>query len=462
MLLTIRAAVSGTDLGYLLHKNPSRLHTFDLPFGKAHVFYPHLTETVSEAALLVDVNPVGLVRGSGGGEGLLDQYVNDRPYAACSFLSVAIARVLRSAMAGASKERQELADQPLDLEARMPALPCKGHPEFLRELFCPLGYSLTAVRLALDERFPEWGDSPYYSVTIAGRARLRDLLTHIYVLTPVLDSDKHYWAGADEVEKLLKRGEGWLATHPAKEAITRRYLRHDSRLTRDALRRLLDDEAVDPEANAAAHARTEEDLERPSRLWEQRIGAVVAALRAEGVGSVVDLGCGEGKLIRALLEDRGFERIAGMDVSWRVLELARKRLRLEQMSPALRQRVELIHGALTYRDERLSGFDAATLVEVIEHLDPARLAALERVVFEFARPRVVVVTTPNSEYNVRFPTLRVGAKRHDDHRFEWTRAEFSRWACATAERFGYAVRFLPIGPEDAEVGPPTQMGVFTR
>jgi hypothetical protein len=115
-----------------------------------------------------------------------------------------------------------------------------------------------------------------------------------------------------------------------------------------------------------------------------------------------------------------------------------------------------------YRDRRLSGYDAATLIEVIEHLDPPRLAALERVVFENAQPGTVVVTTPNAEYNVKFESLPPGRFRHKDHRFEWTRAQFAQWANATAARFGYGVRFLPVGPEDPAIGAPTQMGVFSK
>ena len=463
MLLTITAQVSGGDLGYLLHKNPARLHSFDLPFGKAHVFYPELARDRAQVALLLDVDPVGLVRGRahGGGEGSLDQYVNDRPYAASSFLSVAISRVFGTALSGRSKERQELAEQALDLEATIAALPCRGGESFLRSLFEPLAYTVEAEHHTLDERFPEWGEGPYYSVRLRGRKRLEELLTHIYVLVPVLDADKHYWVGDDEVEKLLQKGEGWLAAHPEKENITARYLRFDRKLTRAALARLTDEETSDPEAVESSHLREELQVEGPLKLWEQRIGSVMSALRAVEAKTVVDLGCGEGRLLKELLQERSLERIVGMDVSWRSLEMAHHRLYLDQMAPAQRKRIELIHGSLVYRDKRLSGFDAAIVIEVIEHLDPPRLAAFERVVFEHAQPRAIIVTTPNAEYNVMFPTLPAGRLRHKDHRFEWTREEFATWANGVANRFGYSVRFISVGPEDRSAGPPTQMGVFT-
>ncbi|MFN3326601.1 MAG: 3' terminal RNA ribose 2'-O-methyltransferase Hen1 [Bryobacteraceae bacterium] len=464
MLLRINGVISSKDLGYLLHKNPANVHTFELSFGTARVFYPEVGDQSAEAALLLDIDPVALVRGSGkpGAEGALDQYVNDRPYAASSFLSVAISRIFGTAMAGRCKERQELADRAIPWEVRLTALPCRGGEEILHNLFEPLGYTLTARRLPLDESFPEWGESPYYGVELRGEVRLRDLLTHLYVMVPVLDVEKHYWVGDDEVEKLLSKGEGWLADHPHRETIATRYLRFDRKLTRQALARLMEHDIEDPERTEAAHREEEEHLETTMRLSEQRIGAVLSALRAEGARSVVDLGCGEGRLLRALLNDRQFERIVGMDVCWRNIEAAHLRLGLERIPPAVRKRIELIHGSLLYRDRRLAGFDAATVVEVIEHLDPPRLAAFERVVFEKAQPRSVVVTTPNVEYNEKFESLPGGSFRHRDHRFEWTRRRFAEWASGVGTRFGYKVRLVPIGMEDAALGSPTQMGVFSR
>ncbi len=466
MLLTITTTHRpASDLGYLLHKNPSKVQTFELAFGKAHVFYPRADEELCTAALLLDVDPVWLVRGrqgSSGEGGTLDQYVNDRPYVASSLMSVALAQLFGTALSGRSKERQELAETPLPLEARIAVLPCRGGEPFLRSLFEPLGYELQVVRHPLDPGWPDWGDSRYYTVSLRATKTVHDLLSHLYVLIPVLDDEKHYWVGRDEIEKLLRHGEGWLAKHPAREEITDRFLKHQRRLTREAIARLSDDQPADEnedeKAEAAAHE--EEAVEQPLSLNEQRLSTVLAVLRQCGARQVVDLGCGEGRLLRALLADRQFERIVGLDVSCRCLERAADRLHMDRMPAAQASRISLMQGSLTYRDQRLSGFDAACVVEVIEHLDAARLAAFERVLFEFAKPATIVVTTPNREYNVRWPTLPAGRFRHRDHRFEWTREEFATWARAVAERFGYAVRFLPVGPNDPEVGPPTQMAVF--
>jgi len=464
VLLTITSHhPPATDLGYLLAKNPAKAQTFDLPFGKAHVFYPEATNERCTAALLLDVDAVGLVRNRRGssGAGTLDQYVNDRPYVASSFLSVAIARVLGSALAGRSKGRQELAEQAIPLEARIAVLPCVGGELFLRSLFEPLGYELSAQRHTLDEHFPEWGESINYTVTLRGTVRLQDLLSHLYVLIPVLDEEKHYWIGEDEIEKLLRHGEGWLASHPQKEPIVKRYLMRRHHLAREALARLAESDQPDPDAAEERHTNAELEVEKPLSLWKQRIEGVLGQLKLSGAKRVLDLGCGEGKLLRPLLEERQFEEICGMDVAFRSLEIASERLRVERMPPLQRQRLKLMHGSLMYRDRRLEGYDAACVVEVIEHLDPPRLAAFERVLFEYARPKRVLITTPNSEYNVRFPTLPAGQFRHKDHRFEWTRDEFRAWAAKMQERFGYTVAFFPIGPDDPEVGPPTQMGVFS-
>ena len=462
MLLTITTTHRpATDLGHLLHKHPQRLQSFSLPFGQAHVFYPEASRERCTAALLLEVDPVGLIR-RGVRFPRLDQYVNDRPYVASSFLSVAIARVYNTALRGRSSARPELPEQALPLRARIAALPCAGGEGLLRRLFEPLGYAVHAVDHPLDERFPEWGESRYFTVELEGELRLRELLAHLYVLIPVLDAEKHYWVGEDEVEKLLRRGEGWLGGHPERDLIVNRYLRHRRSLTSEALAKLLEGEEVDPDREVQTRAAEEEAVEEPLRLNEKRLGAVVSVLKASGAKRVLDLGCGSGKLVQALLKEPQFEAIAGVDISHRALEAADARLKLDRLAPRQRERVRLFQTALTYRDKRLAGFDAAAVVEVIEHLDRPRLRAFERVVFEHARPGVVALTTPNREYNVRFDGLPAGSFRHRDHRFEWTRREFEDWAGEVAGRRGYAVRFLPIGPEDSAVGAPTQMAVFER
>ncbi|MBW4564605.1 MAG: 3' terminal RNA ribose 2'-O-methyltransferase Hen1 [Mojavia pulchra JT2-VF2] len=458
MLLTIATTHSpATELGYLLHKHPDRCQSFSLTFGQAHVFYPEAKPELCTAALLLDVDPVKLVRGR---STRLEQYVNDRPYVASSFLSVAIAQVFGSALSGRCKDRPELAQTPIPLVAKLSVLPCRGGESFLRQLFEPLGYTVSAQGHTLDEEFIDWGQSQYFTVELQHTLPLGDLLSHLYVLIPVLDDDKHYWVGDDEIEKLLRHGEGWLTKHPAREQITRRYLKQQQRLTRLALAQLAEEDNPDPDSTEESHAQEEAAVEKPISLNQQRMNAVIAALKQSGAKRVIDLGCGQGNLLKILIKDIFFEQVTGVDVSHRALEIAQERLDRLRLPRNQWERLQLIQGALTYQDKRLSGYDAATVIEVIEHLDLPRLEAFEKVLFEFARPKTVVVTTPNIEYNVKFENLPAGKLRHKDHRFEWTRQEFHNWANKVAERFNYNVEFQPVGTEDPEVGSPTQMAVF--
>ncbi|UGQ13836.1 3' terminal RNA ribose 2'-O-methyltransferase Hen1 [Yinghuangia sp. ASG 101] len=563
MFLTIATTRSpATDLGFLLHKHPDKSQQFGSTYGTAHVFYPEASHDRCEAALLLDVDPVGLVRGSrksgGAPDFALAQYVNDRPYAASSLLAVALGGVFRTAMRGRCEARPELVDQEWPLDIAVPAVPSRGGAAMVRSLFEPLGWAVDAEPVALDGRFPEWGESRYVRLRLTGTFRVSRALRHLYVLLPVLDDAKHYWVSPEEVDKLLRAGEGWLADHPERTLITRRYLSRRPGLTRTALERLAEVEEVeaegfdnavprgeedDAEEGSAENPRAEEErragssaspsptgglaasatdpvaspggrapqatcpaasatalpgsatalpgsatglaasasdptvsaadpapagADAPMSLAEHRRRAVLAVLRRTAASRVLDLGCGDGKLLGELLKERRFAEVVGVDVSVRALGIAARRLRLDRMGERQRARIRLMQGALTYTDARLAGYDAAVLSEVIEHIDEPRLPALEFAVFGAARPTTVVVTTPNAEYNVRYapdeaggPGLAPGAMRHADHRFEWGRARFRSWADDVGERFGYQAEFVPVGDDDPEVGPPTQMAVFT-
>ncbi|MBB5787118.1 3' terminal RNA ribose 2'-O-methyltransferase Hen1 [Jiangella mangrovi] len=464
MLLTLTSTAGhASDLGYLLHKHPERVQSFELSVGVAHVFYPEATDQRCTVALLLEVDPIELVRGRRfGGDALsLAQYVNDRPYAASSMLSVALGRVFGSALKGRCDARPELVGVPLPLEVRLPSLPSRGGADGVSSLFAPLGWSVSATVQPLDPELPAWGDSRYADVTLRGTLPLDVALSHLYVLLPVLDGAKHYWVSSDEVDKLIRSGGSWLQTHPQRDAIVRRYLAHKRGFVADALARLAE---LDDAPGEAEEIDETEEVDPPASvpLAQLRKAAVVEQLTAAGAHRVVDLGCGEGALLRELLADASFTEIVGADVAPRVLERAAARLHLDRMGERQRSRITLLQSSVTYRDDRLSGFDALVLMEVVEHIDPERLPALERTVFGHARPRTVVVTTPNSEYNVLFETLPAGTLRHPDHRFEWTRAEFAAWATRVADAHGYTVAFAPVGEPDAVAGPPTQLATFTR
>ncbi len=476
MLLSITTTYKpATDLGYLLHKNPTRSQELELGFGRAHMFYTEATDECCTFVLLLDIDPVRLVRGDGREGGLLDQYVNDRAYAASSFLSVAIAKTLRTALGGRCEQRPELVQRPLPLIATVMPLPVRGGADLIERLFVPLGYRISTAAVPLDEAMPQWGASPYITLRLEGTCRLADLLSHLYVLIPVLDVQKHYYIDAEEIDKLLAKGGIWLPAHPDRDLIARRYLKRTPGLAKQAIARLTDADTQEADAPADAPSPVDADgviepakdaaegqLEKPLRLHEARLDRVVEVLKESGARRVVDLGCGTGKLLKRLMADMQFVEILGIDVGIQDLETAARRLRIEALSERQRARIRIVQGALTYRDRRIEGFDAAAMVEVIEHIDPDRLGSVERVIFEFARPGLLVVTTPNREYNARFVGMTKGQLRHSDHRFEWTRAEFQAWVDGITSRFDYAAQIASIGHEDAILGSPTQMVIFHR
>ncbi len=459
MLLTItHTGPNSQEIGFLLHKNPERPQQFELSFGRAYFFYPEVSSFRTTAALLLDIDPLDLARGKdGSGEGGLFDYVNDRPYATTSFMSTAIARVLSTALSGRCEKRPDLLQKALNLSATLYSLKDNGAQNLAHELFEPLGYTVTIERTLLDERFPEWGPSPYINLTLKGTLRLTELLNHLYVLIPVFDPKKHYYTAEDEIDKLLKHGSGWLEKHPAKEKITRRYLAARKSYVHAALKALLppgeeESEQAEISAEKAAH----------NPLNSERLTTVKAAILNSGAQSVIDLGCGEGRLTALLLKEAQIKRVTAADVAVSALEKAAARLKTEQLPENIREKLTLIQASLTYRDERFKGYDCAAVIEVIEHIEPLRLPAFARILFEFAAPKTVIITTPNSEYNKNYAKLEDNSLRHPDHRFEWTRAEFAAWAGEVADKFGYSVKISGIGAADEAAGAPTQMGVFSK
>ena len=481
MLLTITYEGENTqNLGFLLHKNPDRAQQFELSYGKAYVFYPEVSNRRTTVALLLDIDPIDLARGKlGGSAGGLFDYVNDRPYASTSFMSNAISRVFGTAMKGRCDKKQQLADTPLPLTATLTSLRTGEDKELAAQLFEPLGYSVKMETSLLDSRFPEWGESPYIDLTLSGNVKLSELLNHLYVLIPVFDMQKHYYIAQDEIQKLLDHSgffadagqevssspeaKGWLASHPYREKIVRRYFKNKQSYARKAIDILLSD--ITGQSNEDEPNATEEGLEAQEKrvpLNTQRMETVKNAVLASGASSVIDLGCGQCRLTSMLLSEPQIQKITACDVSVSVLEKAAKRLRLDDMNPFKRRKLTLMQASLTYRDKRFEGFDCACVIEVIEHIEPMRLPSFERILFEFAAPTTVILTTPNREYNDHYTNMKDNGLRHDDHRFEWTREEFRTWTEHICTAFGYTCSISGIGENDAEFGTPTQMGVFTR
>lgn len=460
MLLNITTTHKpATDLGYLMHKHPDKFQSFELSVGEAHVFYPEVSEDKATLSLLLDIDPIEMVRGGRHDNNFaLGHYVNDRPYVASSFMSVALAKAFSSAMNGKCKDKPELVEVKLPYEVSISVVPApRGGEVMIRKFFEPLGYEVDLMRHELDPKFPEWGESKYYTLKLKNVIRTRDLLSHLYVLLPTLDSDKHYFVNKEEIDKLLQKGEGWLKQHPERELIIKRYLLNFNYLAKQALERISEGETEE----ASDELEPNEVKEKKESLHEKRLNLTLEKLVASGAERVLDLGCGEGRLLRKLIKNKQFTEIVGMDVSYGELLKAKERLYYDDMSPKQQERIKLFQGSLTYKDARLEGFDAAAVVEVIEHLDLNRLKAFERVLFECAQPKTVALTTPNKEYNVMWEQLPAEEMRHNDHRFEWTRQEFMDWAQSITEKYQYTVVFLPVGEEVENIGAPSQMAIFT-
>lgn len=466
------------DLTFLLHKHPGRAHTRKLSVGRASVFCTELSEERCTVALMLDVDPIGLLRGQGAAHEsfTLGQYVNDRPYVASSLLVGAMRGVYGTALAGNCDARPDRVTAPLDLEVHLPTVACADGAQLIERLFEPLGWRVAVVALPLDPEVPEWGDSHIFDVRLTGTAVLQHALQQLTILLPVIDDAKHYWVDQTESEKLLRHGGDWLGGHPERELILRRFLKHQRDLIEaagaggsaaagvaagDVSGEAAPDSGAPVRASEPAGGATGQPARLPS-LARQRRDAVHAELTRLGVSSVLDMGCGQGALLAPLARDRRITRLVGADVSARALAQAARRLGLDDAPDAIRNKVGLIQASLTYRDDRLAGFDAIVLMEVIEHLDLERLPVAERTVFADARPGHVLVTTPNVEYNAAYPGLASGELRNHDHRFEWTRAEFAAWAGRVADAHGYTVELSGIGTADDELGAATQLAVFSR
>jgi 3' terminal RNA ribose 2'-O-methyltransferase Hen1 len=443
--------VPATDLGYLLHKHPDKMHKRTSSQSVNYCFFSEASVERCTVNLVLDI---GLSHSYGFSKERpkpnYNPHVNDRPYVAGSIMSVALNDMFRSAFNGQSKEKPELSRTEIPLEISIATVSCADGEAFIRGIFEPLGYQVDISGFQYDEEFPEWGQSPYFVLNLKANKQISVVLKQLYVLLPVLDDSKHYWIEMTEKDRLLKMGEGWLASHPLVEVITKRALKHLGSLSSEALNQLGHIEPL-----LMKKASNEESLEKTVGINDLRMQRVLEILEQENVNSVIDCGCGEGKLIEKLLGETRIPLIKGFDVGLESLEAAKRRID----HGSKEARVQLIHGSLVYLDDRLLGSEAIVLMEVIEHIDPSRLETMEKNIFGFVGSPLVVVTTPNFEYNQKFA---IRGFRHPDHRFEWTRSQFSNWCQGIGSRFKYSFDIQFVGAEDQALGSPTQIGVFKK
>jgi 3' terminal RNA ribose 2'-O-methyltransferase Hen1 len=451
------------DLGFLLYKHPDRVFRSDASRNakmSAVGFYPEATDERCEFCLVVEVDPVERVRGASWGAGIA-QYVEPLPFLASSYMAQALSLCLRSAMNGVVTSKDPAEEERLKVAAaekwplEITVSPLRTSPALISRMFEPLGWDVALHSIALDIPGMMSGDrgTDLHTLTLRGEVTLQDALTHLYVLLPALDPARHYFYGESEVQKLLDKSQNWLEQHPARELIVGRYLSKSRELRETALQQF---ETADDDETVA-----EGDVpDEPVSAHDERHQRIVEIVRGAGDVSVVDLGCGEGKLLERLSKLPGKLEITGVEPAMRDLDKAHRALSRnpgKQMDP----RIKLKHGSILYADDQLKGFDIAILSEVIEHIDPERLDHAERCVFGFMQPRKVVVTTPNASFNEMFG-LEEGRFRHRDHRFEWTETEVTAWCGRIGRDYGYSYELGGAGGYEPAFGHLSHFIVFEK
>ncbi len=459
-----------TDLSYLLHKNPDKVQTFDITGGKAYVFYPETTDEKCTATMILNIDTLEMIKNQkkSMSDFALKGYVNDRPFVASSFLSSAISSIYSSALNGNSKEKSEVVNKKIPLEVFISVINVSGGENLIKRFFEPLGYEIKIEKYELNENFKSWGESNYFSLTLKNIITLKELLTHLYILIPVFDNEKHYWVSTKDVDILLKKGEGWLENHPEKEFITKRYFKNIKSLSNLYNKKSIDD-IEESQKNVDSEENNENEFEEINqiiketkiKLDKQRLNYVYEKLIESGMKSIIDMGCGEGKLLKLLITNKQFEKIAGTDVSFNNLLKAKERLNFEEMSQKFKERIELFQSSLTYKDKRFSNYESCAIVEVIEHIDVERLESFEKSIFECSKFKYIILTTPNADYNINYKSLNKQNLRHSDHRFEWTKDEFKSWIDKICEKYKYNAKISGVGEFDEQSGHPTQVVEFS-
>lgn len=448
------------ELSWLFHKNPDKIQSFNIIAGKAFVFYPEYSDKKVKICLALDIDTVTLVRKLKLplDSHLLQHYVNDRPYVVSSFMSTAISNVFSSALNGNCKDKPELIDVIFPFEVEISVLKVIGGESLIKKFFEPLGYEVETESFNLDEKFENWGKSRYYKVKLKNNLTLKDLLSHLYVLIPTFDMEKHFYIGNIEAENFLKKGESWLKTHPEKETIIKRYFRKLGKYSNYILSKLnenQEDEEKELEIDIEVKKKKES-------LQTIRINTIFDKLCELGTKTVADVGCGEGKLLRLLKNKPQFQKICGTDVVYKNLIIAKDKLDLDEVATHNLEKINIFQSSILYKDDRLKEYETICLIEVIEHIEEDRIVFLEKIVFGYLNTKNVLISTPNSEYNNVYMPENSDSFRHEDHRFEWNREEFKNWVEKICNNFNYNADFFGIGDYNEQFGYPTQAVILKR
>lgn len=497
MQLAIKATGEGAKmLSFLLSKNPQNLYDRSEKGYRVRLTYTVFTDTEVEAVLIVTPDPVELVKNSPDVYDIT-QYINDREFVTSSLFCSYARSALGTALNGRPKEEySEWVNHAFNLTISFGPVASDLPDAVINDLFEYLGYEVTIERGQADYRFQLKERSSARFISISGLSTVQAALKQLFVLIPVLDNYKHYYLSEQEIDKLQRYGEGWLDRHPLRELIIKRSLRFQDLIDQAAL--IYGDKRWEQPAEGynvwkpavgreeiakTAEIKGIEELEELEELDgideaerldgesaresapfvslnEQRYQAIVKIVEnIPAKQTLVDFGAGEGKLSVRL----GF--IPGVKEILAVEPTERAQLRaIERFDKAARREAFVkpipVWGSLFYYDERLRCKDVMILCEVIEHIDEYRLPGTMECLFKEYQPKTLIVTTPNAEYNAFYQMPE--KMRHKDHRFEWTRQEFSEWCNGWANLYPYEVQIEGIGDQTEEYGQPTQTAIFTR
>lgn len=456
MQLAIKATGEGAKmLSFLLSKNPQNLYDRMEKGYRVRLTYTVFSDSEVEALIFVTPDPVELVKNSPDTYEIT-QYINDREFVVSSIFCSNTRSALGTALNGRPKEEYlDWAKHAFQLTIGFGPVATDLPDAAIKNLFEPLGYQTEIERGRADYNFQFKERSSARFINLQSKVTLQNALQHLFVLIPVLDDYRHYFIDEREIEKLERYGEGWLADHPLKELIIKRTLRFRELIDQMVLnshQTELINEAVTPEPNISS-----QPVVRLNKLRYQRLVKIIEDLAARE--SIVDFGAGEGKLSVRL----GF--IPGVKEILAVEPTEKEQLRaLKRFSEASRKDDFIaptpVWGSLFYYDEQLCGKDVMILSEVIEHIDESRLPRVMDTILGSYKPQVLLITTPNAEYNPVYQ-MEEGI-RHKDHRFEWSRAEFAEWTYCLARNYAYEVQIDGIGEEAEGYGHPSQLAILTR
>lgn len=453
MQLTIKAIGENSRvISYLLSKNPSNLYDRDEKGSRVRLVYTAFTEEETELLIYVTPDPVELVRNSPNTFDIT-QYINDREFAVSSLFCSYIKSALATALNGKPKDDFiKWVDYKFDLILGFGPVASDLPDAVIESIFTPIGYEVKIERGITDYSFKLKSRSSARYINLTGRQTLQNAIRHLFILIPVLDNYKHYYMDKSEVDKLERYGTGWLDDHPMRDLIIKRALKFKELIS----------EVASPKKEDLLQGDSEpvEESEIKVRLNEQRYQTIVDIVtKLPQKETVVDFGSGEGKLSVRLGFIPGVKEVLAVEPSQVSQLRAIRKIDKVRSSEGFVAPTQ-VWGSLFYFDTRLCDKDVMILSEVIEHIDEYRLAPIIETVFAQYSPKTLIINTPNYEYNVVFEMK--DNLRHSDHRFEWTREQFSLWCKELGARYNYSVNIGGIGEEDTDHGFPTQIAIFSK